>query len=100
MTAGRARQLAALEEHRPGEFPCPAYVGRSPIMRVRGIVESIYGQAAAGGVEGLLRPGPTIARAAARRILDATLPTTRPVQLDLPDATTPNALDLSFSRIR
>ena len=95
------RRIAALNEHRPG---LPAeFVGQrvvAPHRRIKAMVEVTYGQTAADAFDGLIRPSAKLDRFVVRRMLDALFPTARPIQLALPDATTPDTLDLSMSMIR
>jgi hypothetical protein len=92
------RRVAALDEHRPKEFPAgPGWVIRSPILKIRGIVAEVYGETAAEAVDGLLRPSAKVDRVVARRILDATLPATRPIKLAIPDVRSAAAYDQALS---
>lgn len=95
------RNVEALRAACPGTLPLE-FLGKvlKPHERVRAMVEVTYGQTAADALDGLIRPNSKIDRLLARRMLDALFPATRPIQLELPDATTPDALDRSFSIIR
>jgi len=95
------RRVAALKAHRPGSLPAP-FLGKvlKPHERVKAMAEIAYGQSAADALEALIRPNSKMDRGVARRAMEVLFPKDRPLQLQLPDATTPDALDLSMSLIR